>query len=221
VKVEFEIKTAFYLGGIPVTETVVNTWIIMAVLIAFALAAARRFTTAAPEDDLGTFGLLTEMVVDGMNRFIGSTMGEKAAAFGPYISTLFSFLLLANLSGLVGFRPPTADLNTTLAFASISFLLIQGTALRSKGIVGYFKSFFEPMFFLFPLNIVGELATPISLSFRLFGNILGGMIIMSLLYQVIPILIPAPLHIYFDIFSGILQAFIFTMLTMVFISSAD
>ena len=86
--------------------------------------------------------------------------------------------------------------------------------------MGYFKGFFEPLWFLFPLNVVGELATPISLSFRLFGNILGGMIIMSLLYQVVPILIPAPLHIYFDIFSGVLQAFIFTMLTMVFISSA-
>jgi F-type H+-transporting ATPase subunit a len=150
VKVEFEIKTAFYLGGIPVTETVVNTWIIMAVLIAFALAAARRFTTAAPEDDLGTFGLLTEMVVDGMNRFIGSTMGEKAAAFGPYISTLFSFLLLANLSGLVGFRPPTADVNTTFGLATISFILIQGTGLRSKGGWGYIKGLFEPFPFMFP-----------------------------------------------------------------------
>ncbi|NLY30474.1 MAG: F0F1 ATP synthase subunit A [Firmicutes bacterium] len=217
---EFDIKTAFYLGNIPITETVVNTWIIMAVMIAFAVAAGRKFSNAAPDDDLGTFGLLTEIVVDGLNKMIASTMGEKAATFGPYIGTLFSFLLLANLSGLIGFRPPTADLNTTLAFASISFVLIQGTALRSKGIVGYFKGFFEPLWFLFPLNVVGELATPISLSFRLFGNILGGMIIMSLLYQVVPILIPAPLHIYFDIFSGVLQAFIFTMLTMVFISSA-
>jgi F-type H+-transporting ATPase subunit a len=217
---EFDIKTAFYLGNIPITETVVNTWIIMAVMIAFAVAAGRKFSNAAPDDDLGTFGLLTEIVVDGLNKMIASTMGEKAATFGPYIGTLFSFLLLANLSGLIGFRPPTADLNTTLAFASISFVLIQGTALRSKGIVGYFKGFFEPLWFLFPLNVVGELATPISLSFRLFGNILGGMIIMSLLYQVVPILIPAPLHIYFDVFSGVLQAFIFTMLTMVFISSA-
>ena len=214
---EFDIKTAFYLGNIPITETVVNTWIIMAVMIAFAVAAGRKFSNAAPDDDLGTFGLLTEIVVDGLNKMIASTMGEKAATFGPYIGTLFSFLLLANLSGLIGFRPPTADLNTTLAFASISFVLIQGTALRSKGIVGYFKGFFEPLWFLFPLNVVGELATPISLSFRLFGNILGGMIIMSLLYQVVPILIPAPLHIYFDVFSGVLQAFIFTMLTTMFI----
>ncbi|NLA58647.1 MAG: F0F1 ATP synthase subunit A [Firmicutes bacterium] len=217
---EFDIKTAFYLGNIPITETVVNTWFIMGVMIAFAVAAARKFTNAAPDDDLGTFGLITEMVVDGLNKMISSTMGDKAAAFGPYIGTLFSFLLLANLSGLIGLRPPTADLNTTLAFASISFVLIQGTAIRSKGILGYFKGFFEPLWFLFPLNVVGELATPISLSFRLFGNILGGMIIMSLLYQVVPVLIPAPLHIYFDIFSGVLQAFIFTMLTMVFISSA-
>jgi F-type H+-transporting ATPase subunit a len=217
---EFGIKTAFYLGGIPVTETVINTWIIMAVMIAFAVAAARRFSNAAPDDDLGTFGLLTEMLVDGLSSFVASIMGDKAAAFGPYMGTLFCFLLLANLSGLIGFRPPTADLNTTLAFASISFVLIQGTALRSKGIVGYFKSFFEPMAFLFPLNVISEIATPISLSFRLFGNILGGMIIMFLLYQLVPILIPAPLHIYFDIFSGVLQAFIFTMLTMVFISNA-
>ncbi len=217
---EFGIRTAFYIGKIPITETVVNTWIIMAVMISFAIAGGRRFRNAAPDADLGRFGLVTEILVDGLDRFIASIMGQKAASFGPYMATLFSFLLLANLSGLIGFRPPTADLNTTLAFASISFILIQGTALRSKGIVGYFKGFFEPMAFLFPLNVISEIATPISLSFRLFGNMVGGMIIMSLLYRVVPILIPAPLHIYFDIFSGILQAFIFTMLTMVFISNA-
>jgi F-type H+-transporting ATPase subunit a len=92
--------------------------------------------------------------------------------------------------------------------------------MKAKGIGAYLKGFAEPIFILLPLNIIGELATPISLSFRLFGNILGGVIIMYLLYSAVPVLIPILPHIYFDLFAGILQTFIFVMLSMVFISLA-
>ena len=148
-------------------------------------------------------------------------MGKKGLKFAPYISTLLIFLVVANLIGLLGFRPPTADLNTTFGLATISFILIQGTGLRSKGLWGYIKGLFEPFVFMFPLNVISEISTPVSMAFRLFGNILGGMVIMSLLYGVAPILIPVFPHVYFDLFSGIIQAFIFTMLTMVFVSMAS
>ena len=128
--------------------------------------------------------------------------------------------------------PPTADLNTTLSLALMTFFLIHYNGIKSNGIGSYLKGYTEPMKLITPINIIGEIATPISLSFRLFGNLVGGMIIMSLIYSGlasvsqglgigVPILqfgIPVVLHGYFDLFSGLLQTFIFAMLTMIFVS---
>jgi F-type H+-transporting ATPase subunit a len=217
-------------AGVPISETVVVTWMIMAVLFVFAIAATRNFEKV-PKGMQNA----VEMLVDTMNNFTAQTMGEDKKGFSPYMGTLFIFLLVANLIGLVGFRPPTADVNTTFALSIITFVLTQFNGIRSKGIGTYIKGFFEPFVLLFPLNILGELANPISLAFRLFGNIVGGLIIMSLVYggltglsgmiglANVPILqagIPAALHAYFDVFSGVLQSFIFVMLSMVFISGA-
>ncbi|NLK07914.1 MAG: F0F1 ATP synthase subunit A [Firmicutes bacterium] len=217
---EFSVKTMFYLGKIPVTETVVSTWLIMAVLVIGSFLVTRRFKTAKPGETLGTTEHVVELLVDGLYSFIGDVMGPKGEAFIPYMATLLLFLVCANLIGLLGFRPPTADLNTTLGFATMSFILIQGNGIRSQGLFKFIKGLFEPFVFLFPLNVIGEIATPFSMAFRLFGNILGGMIIMALLYGFAPIAIPVLPHIYFDLFSGIIQAFIFTMLTMVFVAMA-
>jgi len=217
-------------GGIPITETVTTTWIIMAVLIIFSYLATRRF-----EKNPKGLQNVIEIVIDLIYGLTAQTMGEdKKKAFAPYMGTLMIFLIFANLAGLLGFRPPTADVNTTLGLALITFFMIHGNGMRKKGVGGYLKGFLEPFPVMLPLNLIGELATPISLSFRLFGNIVGGLIIMNLLYGAlgslslkfgieIPIFmtaIPAPLHIYFDVFAGVLQSFIFTMLTMVFVSLA-
>jgi len=164
-------------------------------------------------------------------------MGERAIKtlpfIIPYICSLFLFFLFSNIIGLVGLRSPTVDLDTTLAWATITVVMIYYTALKNKG-MGFFKGFIDPVPIFLPINIVGEIARPISLSFRPFGNIMGGTIIMSLVYQflgylstLIPnvtipfgqLVIPVPLHLYFDIFAGCLQAFIFIMLTMVFVGS--
>ncbi|TCO78795.1 F0F1 ATP synthase subunit A [Marinisporobacter balticus] len=214
---------------IPVTETVTNTWIIMAILILFSFLATRKF--AHKPKGLQNF---VELLVDGIYKFTAQTMGEDKVAFAPYIGTLMIYLIFANLAGLFAIRPPTADLNTTMGLALITFFMIHFFAIKRKGVGTYLKGFLDPFPALLVINIIGELATPISLSFRLFGNIVGGLIIMNLLYGglaalsgsiglPIPILqaaIPAPLHIYFDVFAGVLQSFIFAMLTMVFVSIA-
>jgi F-type H+-transporting ATPase subunit a len=216
-------------GGIPVTETVTTTWIIMAVLTIFALIATRRF-------DKVPKGLqnVIELLVDMVYKLTAQTMGEDKKAFAPYIGTLMMYLICANLAGLFGFRPPTADVNTTMALALLTFFMIHFFGMKRKGVGTYLKGFLQPFPVMLPLNIIGELATPISLSFRLFGNIVGGLIIMNLLYGAlgglstnlgitIPVLqtgIPAVLHLYFDVFAGVLQSFIFAMLTMVFVSGA-
>lgn len=215
----------FEIGGQPVylTETVINTWIIIAVMaiIALVIRVGMSKFKEVPESKLQT---ILEMVVGGINEFVASTMGPSGKKFAGYYGPLIIFIAVCNLSGLVGFRPPTADFATTLAFALITFFMIHGFGVRSKGI-SYFKGFLEPAPLLLPLNIIGELATPISLSFRLFGNILGGTIIMGLVYAMFPKIviflgIPAALHTYFDLFAGVLQAFIFVMLSMTFVSSA-
>ncbi len=219
---EFAPKIHFYLpdwipviGGTGVTETVTTTWIIMAVLIVFAFVSTRRF-----RDVPGPLQNVVETIVEGIENLTVQTMGEDKAGFAPYMGTLALYLLAANLSGLFALRPPTADLNTTMALSIITFISIHYYGMKAKGIGGYLKGFAEPIPFLLPLNIIGELATPLSLSFRLFGNILGGVVIMYLLYSVVPALVPVIPHLYFDLFAGVLQTFIFVMLSMVFISLA-
>ncbi len=218
-------KYLFDLFGIPISETVFVTWIIMAFIMIFVMLTVRNF-----EQVPGKMQNFIEMVVDGINSLVKQTMGEHNIAFAPYMGTLLIFIGLANIAGLFILRPPTADINTTLSLAMMTFFAIHFFGVKNKG-VRYFKEFMEPFPLLLPLNIIGELATPISLGFRLFGNVLGGMIIMSLLYgalsslqgalsilQFVPV--PAVLHVYFDLFAGLLQSFIFTMLTMVFVSMA-
>ena len=204
-----------------VTQTVTTTWFLMAVLIIGSIVLTKKLSLVP-----GKKQVVAEIIVDGIYSLTKTTMGKKFESFAPYVGTLLLLIGLSNISGLLGLRPPTADLNTTMALALMTFVIIHFTGVKSKGIGGYLKGFLEPMPFLLPLNILGELATPISLSFRLFGNIVGGLIIMTLVYNGLGIFasfipIPAVLHAYFDLFAGLLQSFIFAMLTMVFVSLAS
>jgi F-type H+-transporting ATPase subunit a len=204
--------------GIAITQTVTTTWFIMGLLILGAFLLTRKMSLVP-----GKKQAVAEMLVDTIYGLTESTMGKKFSNFAPYVGTIILFIGVANISGLLGLRPPTADLNTTMGLSLMTFILIHFMGVKSKGLGGYLKGFLDPMPFLLPLNILGELATPISLSFRLFGNIVGGLIIMTLVYQALgnfAVLVPAVLHAYFDMFAGLLQSFIFAMLTMVFVSLA-
>ena len=207
-------------NGIPVTQTVTTTWFIMALLLGLAIFLTRKLETRP-----GKKQVIAEILVDGIYNLTETTMGKQFKNFAPYIGTILLLVGISNISGLFGLRPPTSDLNTTLGLALITFVLIHYTGIKYKGVGGYLKGFLEPMPFLLPINLMGEIATPISLSFRLFGNILGGLIIMTLVYQALGwfslIPVPAILHMYFDLFAGLLQSFIFGMLTMVFVSLAS
>lgn len=213
-------------GDIWISRTVTTTWFIMAILFAFSLYVKNRL-----KERPDGLQVMVEAVVTGIYGLVKMVMGEDKMAYAPYIGTLLLFIAVSNLSGLVGLRPPTADMNTTLCLSGMTFLLIHGSGVKRKGLV-YFKGFIEPTPVMLPLNLIGELATPISLGFRLFGNITGGLVIMSLLYGALGLInvggvpigmgipVPAFLHIYFDVFAGILQSFIFSMLTMVFVAMA-
>ncbi len=221
-------STEFHGITLNFTETMLNTWIIIAVLVIIALII--RFKLNKFEEVPNSkFQNIIELIVEAMESFTIQNMGEKYKYFAGWFFGVFAFIFTSNIIGLITLRSPTADLATTLALALTTFTLIHFMGIyKNKG--KYFKEYAEPIFVMIPLNIIGEIATPLSLSLRLFGNILGGTIIMGLIYAClqavniiiellgIGILTPI-LHIYFDIFEGFLQAFIFVILSMTFIKN--
>lgn len=210
-------------GEVIISQTIINSLIVVILLSIFAVFVNYKIKKADPHKKPTGFLNFIEVLVDSINSLVKNTMGEKFKGLAPYIGTLALYLAVANLFGLFGFKPPTSDYSIPFALAIMTFILTQFYALKHKGIGGYIKGYFEPMWYLFPLNVLGELANPISLSFRLFGNIISGVIIMTLVYGATsyfaPVIAPA-LHAYFDVFAGLIQTFVFIMLTMVFISMA-
>lgn len=204
-----------------ITETIVNTWIIMAILIVLAIIVRIKLKTFK-EVPTGIQNVI-EIIVETFDNFVVDSMGEKLAYIGSWFFMVFTFVLLSSLFSPFGLRPPTADWATTFALALGSFLLMLILGIRhQKGT--YLKTFFEPHFIFFPLNLIGELAKPISLSFRLFGNVLSGTIILTLYYGLTPFLvqigIPAALSAFFDVIVGALQTYIFVILSMMYIKGA-
>ena len=209
----------FHIGGYPITETLRNQWIIMGILI-FAAWFSTRNLQKFPKGKQH-FAELWVSIIQGL---VKQAMGEKNAWFAPYVIALLPFIFLNNISGLIGLRPATADLNTTLGLALMTVFMLHYYNIKSNGIITYLKGYLSPFPFFLPINIVGELSKPVSLSFRLFGKMFGGSVILSLIYLALPfflkLVVPLPFHVYFDIFAGAIQSFIFTMLTMVFVAIA-
>jgi F-type H+-transporting ATPase subunit a len=208
----------FLPGGVEITQTLVSMWIVMGILITFAVIARCKLRSFKPVP--AGFQNFVELIVDIFDNFVVSTMGERYSYFANWFFGVFSFILLSNLSGLIILRPPTADLACTAALGLSTFVLIHFFGI-AKNFKEYWKSYFQPLPFLFPLNVISELAVPVSLSFRLFGATLGGFILMGLVYNLFPMFLlfglPAAFHGYFDVFAGCLQAYIFTILSMTFI----
>jgi F-type H+-transporting ATPase subunit a len=226
---EIGVKKIIGTGNFYITETVIWAWIISLVMIIFALISTRKMKKV-PKG----MQAYAELVVDFVYNMVGQTMGKQNLKFAPYVGTLFIFILLGNIIGLFDIRPITTNINTTFALATITFLMIHYNAIKTRRLGGYLRHLSQPNFLMLPINIISELSFPLSLSFRLFGNILGGVVIMKLLYTAleklsshitgkIPIFIiaiPLPLNFFFDIFESVLQAYVFSMLTMAFIANA-
>lgn len=177
------IDEVFRIGKISVSNTNVWTVIVMGVIL-LVLMYLKHDMKEVPETKRQ---VVCETLVTMSRDFVKNTMGEKNVGFAPYFFSLAAFLLVSNLSGFLFLnivRPPTADLATTFTLGVLTFIMTQFFAVKSKGVGGYVKSFFEPVFFLFPINIIGEFANPVSLGFRLFGNMTGGLIIITLAYSV-------------------------------------
>ncbi len=223
---------SFQIFGLTInfTETVVLEWIVMAIILGVCIFLTRGLKVRA----VSKRQVVAEMAVEAITNLVRDTMGKKWLWITPYIATIFCFSIFGSLISLLGVRSVTSDFSVLLTWAAITFILITWTKIRYGGIGGYLKGFADPIPVMLPINILSEVATPTAMALRHFGNIAGGSIIMGLIYyglaglshtlhMQIPWLtvgIPAFLSLYFDLFSDFMQAFIFIMLTMVFISNA-
>ena len=204
-----------------ITTSHVCAIVVFLVLLLFIFAANRAIKKGS-EVPTG-FQNVVELIVEKLDGVIDSTMGKSAPAFRNYIGTIFIFILVCNISGLFGLRPPTADYGTTLALGLMTFTLITFNKFKHQKVKGVIKGLCDPWPIWAPINIIGDVAVPISLSLRLFANVLSGVVMMALIYGLlgkIAVIWPAALHVYFDLFSGCIQTYVFCMLTMTYIADA-
>ena len=212
---ELEYKIAFSIGSLNVPSYVVVTWGIMAALVLFSILMTRNLKLVPGK---------RQVVIEGLVSFLYNMyydiVGEKGKRYIPYLGSACIFLAIANGVGLLGISPPTRNLNVTVALAILAILLVQAAGIQTKGVGGWLKAFGEPVPVIAPMNILDLVIRPLSLSLRLFGNVLGGVIIMALLAGAIPVGVPLIGSAYFDIFDGLLQAYIFTFLTSLYLQEA-
>ena len=204
-----------------ITTTHICLLIIVLALCGFAVVVNRMMKRATEVP--GKFQNAVEMIVDLLDGIVKSGMGKSAYKFMNYIGTVFIFILVCNLSSLVGLRPPTADYGVTLPLGLLTFVLIHFNKFKHQKVSGVIKGLCDPWPIWAPINIIGEIAVPISLSLRLFANVLSGTVMLALVYALLSVIAigwPAILHVYFDIFSGAIQTYVFCMLTMTYISDA-
>ena len=213
---ELNCETVFTIpvfGGIGVSEAVVVTWIIMAVLVVLCLCLVRNLKVENP----GKKQLMLETAVSGLYNFFEEIVGEKGRRYIPYLSTVAIYIGIANLIGLFGFKPPTKALNVTAALAVMSIILVEYSGIHAKGVKGWVKSFVEPSPIVAPINVMELFIKPLSLCMRLFGNVLGAFVIMELLKIVVPLFVPVVFSCYFHILYHIHLFLIFPLLYNLFL----
>ncbi|MDD6615066.1 MAG: F0F1 ATP synthase subunit A [Lachnospiraceae bacterium] len=204
------------LGGIGISESTVITWVVMAVLVLAALFLTRNLKV----DHISRRQAAAELIVVKLNGMVEGMAGEDAKEYIPYLVTVLLYIGVSNIIGLFGMKPPTKDLNVTAALALMSIVLIEAAGIRKKGMKRWLKSFTEPIPVVTPINILEVFIRPLSLCMRLFGNVMGAFVIMELIKQLIPVVIPLPFSFYFDIFDGLIQAYVFVFLTSMYIKEA-
>ena len=214
---ELNCKTVFTIpvfGGIGVAESVVVTWIIMAVLVGVSFIFVRNLKVENP----GKKQLVLESAIGWAQNFFEGIIGKENKRYIPYLITIILYLGVSNMISLFGFKPPTKDLNVTAALAIMSMFLIEYSGIRKNGVKHWVKHFAEPVPLVAPIMVLEIVIRPLSLCMRLFGNVLGAFVIMELLKTVVPVLAPIPFSFYFDIFDGLLQAYVFVFLTALFMN---
>ena len=216
---ELNVETVFTIpiaGGIPVLESVVVTWIIMAVILIFCFIMTRNLKTR----NISKRQAIAELIYTKLTGMVEGMLGEEAKRYTGYLTTVLLYIGLANIIGLFGFKSPTKDLNVTAALALMSIVLVEAAGIYQHGVKQWLKNFTKPIAIVTPFNILDVFTRPLSLCMRLFGNVLGAFVIMELLKIVVPVVVPAVFCCYFDLFDGLLQAYVFVFLTSLYIKEA-
>lgn len=232
------VTRSFYIPGTKISltinpQTLLMSWIVISLLILVAIVLARRLKEFPDRRQC-----ISELIATSFDNLLKETLGDDGRKFLPLIVTLFLFVLFCNWLGAIpGMRSPTSDLNTTLGLGIMVFFISHGSAIRKKGLWNYIKGYFQPFFLLFPINIVSEFGKVISHSFRLFGNMFGGAIILSVAGPIVmeisksmglPHLIASPIIVvaflwiqfFFGLFVGTIQALVFAFLALTYIQVA-
>ena len=197
------------IGGVQldIAESVVITWVVMAVILILSII----LTSNLKVHNVSRRQLVAETIVTKLEGIVTGMIGEEGKRYVPYLVSVLLYLGISNIIGLFGMKPPTKDLNVTAALAA---------GIRKKGVGGWIKSFTEPIAIVTPINILEVFIKPLSLCMRLFGNVLGAFVIMELLKLLVPVALPVPFSFYFDIFDGLIQAYVFVFLTSMYIKEA-
>ena len=220
-----------------ITQTTISLFVVTITLILLAYFLTRKLSKRP-----GAVQVLLEKVVTMLYNMVEDTMGKHNLKFAPYIGTLFVSSIIGSLIGTTQlFRSTTADLSVTMAWALVTTGMVWYNNIKHQGLLNWLKGFTEPIFVMTPMNVVSEIASPLSLAFRHFGNVAGGGVLTTLIYAALALLsnviigwipgvigeipffqagIPAFLSLYFDFFSGFVQALVFSLLTMVYVAGA-
>jgi F-type H+-transporting ATPase subunit a len=224
IKPIFELP--FFGHSLGVTEGLIIQWVIIIAALVISMILTKNLKRIPDKRQSAL-----ELVIGGINNIVKSIMGKDYLSLAPYVGSLIIFLTMMNLTGLIGFEAPTKDYSVTLGMGLTTFIVIQATVIKRSGVGHYFGAYAKPFAFLTPINVLDRVILPISLSLRLFGNMTAGAVVVGLAYKalgsipifnVVPgtswigqLLLPIPIHVYFDLFDGCVQVLIFTMLTMI------
>ena len=216
---ELNTETVFSLfgGKLKIDEGTVVSWIIMAVFLIAGILLTRGLKG---EGKLSKRQLCIEMCVDKRRTVFHKVMGPDGDRYIPWMMTVAVYIGACNMCGIFGFKSPTKELNVTVGLALTSIILVQYAGIHKKGTKGWLKSFAKPVPIVLPINLLELVIKPMSLCFRLFGNIIGAFIIMKLIESVVPVAIPVALSLYFDIFDGFIQAYVFVFFFSLYIQEA-
>ena len=214
---------------ISIHQTIIIWFAILIIVGSVLCYAGNKFKHADITKKPTKLMVVFEQLYGITKMVIGDNLSAKTWKYLPLMGTLMIVMVISNLVGLIGLQPPTSNVSVNLTLALLVFFMIHATNIKDYGIVGKLKAWCEPMVFLFPLNVIGDLSLPVSLTFRLFGNMLGGSILISMLYLLVESFLPFTgvlyvvtpfLHMYFDIFTAFIQTYIFFTLASFFLSEA-
>lgn len=204
-------------GFVKINATIVFTWLVMLLLVAGSWLITRRLST---DRHISRWQNMLEAVVELIRDQIGEVSRQTPQRYLPFIGTLFLFIFVSNVLAIVpGFEPPTGSLSTTAALALCVFVAVPFYGITQRGLLGYLKHYLRPTPLMLPFNIISELSRTLALAVRLFGNIMSGTILVAIIVSIVPLFFPVLLEL-LGLITGVIQAYIFAILAMIYIASA-